>query len=58
MTSIRRLVRKNRGMEALQAVLLLGAAFFVITALRELGTSFKKTANTEGNKSLKTTGAE
>jgi hypothetical protein len=39
-------------MEALQSVLLLGAAFFIIIALKSLGSKFAGTAGTGGNSAL------
>lgn len=49
---IRRLARRNKGMEALQAVILLGAAFLIIWGLMTIWNENSDTVNTQVSTTL------
>ncbi len=56
-TWIKRVVVRKKGMEALQAVLLLAAAFVIVGLLKQLGGEAKEAAKTELSSSMGGTGS-
>ncbi|MBX7106956.1 MAG: hypothetical protein K1X57_22995 [Gemmataceae bacterium] len=55
--SIRQFIRRHKGLEALQAVLLIGCAFLICTGLRSIWTKSEKTVETTTTSILQSSGS-